>query len=104
MLRQAGYYRELGQRIQRTRLGLGLTQEGLAGMVGLTRTSMVNIEKGRQKVLAHTLVKLARSLKVKIDDLARDSADDLKIDDLLRNMPEPTKKFIRSAIAPAQKN
>jgi transcriptional regulator with XRE-family HTH domain len=104
MLRQAGYYRELGQRIQRTRRGLGLTQEGLAGMVGLTRTSMVNIERGRQKVLAHTLVKLARSLKVTIDVLARESSDEVKIDELLRDMPEPTKKFVRSAITPTQKN
>jgi DNA-binding XRE family transcriptional regulator len=103
MLREAAYYRELGQRIQRARMALGLTQEGLASLVGLTRTSMVNIEKGRQKVLAHTLVRFARSLNVRIEALAQDPTEELKIDELLKDFSESTKKFVRSAIAPAQK-
>lgn len=91
---EAGYYRELGQRIQRARIAKGLTQEGLASAVGLTRTSVVNIEKGRQKVLAHTLVRLARSLHVGIENLARDAGDDGKIEELLRDLSEPTKQFV----------
>ena|ERR1700728_327445 len=103
MTRHADYYRDLGRRIQRARLELGLTQEALASLVGISRTSMVNIERGRQKVLAHTLVRLARWLKADIKDLARDSANDLEIDDLLNKVSEPTKQFVRAAIAKAVK-
>src|SRR5205809_263541 len=70
VLHETEYYRELGQRVQRARIASALTQESLASLVGLTRTSIVNIEKGRQKVLAHTLVRLSRSLNVAIDELA----------------------------------
>lgn len=65
---------------------------------------MVNIEKGRQKVLAHTLVRLARSLKVKIEVLARDSSEAVEIDDLLSNLSESQKQFVRAAITPGQKD
>jgi transcriptional regulator with XRE-family HTH domain len=103
MTRDAEYYRELGRRIQRARLKLGLTQEGLASLVGLSRTSMVNIERGRQKVLAHTLVKLSRSLKVEIKELARDSLDNSKLEELLGDLSEPTQQFVRSAMSPIRK-
>ena len=39
-------------------------QEDLAARVSLTRTSIVNIEKGRQKLLIHTLILIGRALKV----------------------------------------
>ena len=46
------------------RLGQNVTQEGLAKLVGLTRTSLTNIEKGRQKILLHTFADLAAALRV----------------------------------------
>ena len=103
MVHEAEYYRELGLRIQRSRLRQKLTQENLASLIGLSRTSMVNIERGRQKVLAHTLVRLARALKVELSDLAQVSNEDLKIDDLLQDLPEQTKKFVRSAMSPGKR-
>ncbi len=42
----------------------GMTQSELATAVGLTRTSITNIEKGRQKLLVHTLLDIALSLDV----------------------------------------
>jgi transcriptional regulator with XRE-family HTH domain len=44
--------------------GTGLTQEALASQVSLTRTSITNIEKGRQKFLLHTLFDIASALGV----------------------------------------
>ncbi|NNN19819.1 MAG: helix-turn-helix transcriptional regulator [Acidimicrobiaceae bacterium] len=96
------YYRELGQRIQRERLRQQLTQENLAALVGLSRTSIVNIERGRQKVLAHILVRLASALKTELADLARDSREKMKFDELLENLPEADKQFVRSAVTPAK--
>jgi transcriptional regulator with XRE-family HTH domain len=58
------FYREVGQNVRRKREQLGLTQEALASQVALTRTSITNIEKGRQKLLLHTLVDIAHALGV----------------------------------------
>ncbi len=68
------FYREVGSKIRAARLKLKeekivLTQEGLAGCVGLTRTSLVNIEKGRQKLLLHTFAEIAVALGVEPADL-----------------------------------
>ncbi len=75
-----------------------MTQENLAKLVGLSRTSVVNIERGRQKVLSHLLVRLADALQVKISDLAIDSKGDLRIDDLVQNLPASAQQFVRSAV------
>ncbi|KAM3108256.1 helix-turn-helix domain-containing protein [Phormidesmis sp. 146-33] len=69
MIREAEFYEELGRRINATRKQRGLTQEELADRVGLTRTSITNIEKGRQKVLSHLLVELSDALNVSLHDL-----------------------------------
>ena len=69
MIREAEFYEGLGRRINDTRKQRGLTQEELAERVGLTRTSITNIEKGRQKVLSHLLVELSDALNVPLSDL-----------------------------------
>jgi transcriptional regulator with XRE-family HTH domain len=69
MIREAEFYEELGRRINDTRKQRGLTQEELAERVGLTRTSITNIEKGRQKVLSHLLVELSGALNIPLSDL-----------------------------------
>jgi len=58
------FYREVGQNVRTKREQLGLTQEALASQVALTRTSITNIEKGRQKLLLHTFVDIAHALSV----------------------------------------
>src|SRR5437879_5983184 len=57
-------YREIGSKIREGRERLGLTQEALAKHVGLSRTSITNIEQGRQTILVHQLVGFARALNV----------------------------------------
>lgn len=52
------FHTELGGLIKRLRLNRGLSQENLGKAVGLTRTSVVNIEAGRQGIYAHTMVEL----------------------------------------------
>lgn len=58
----SSFYEEVGQRIRDYRDESGLTQEALATQIALTRTSITNIEKGRQKILIHTLVDIANTL------------------------------------------
>ena len=59
-------YRAFGNlvRLHRERWA-GLTQEKLGRLVGLSRTSITNIEKGRQHVALHQVFSLAQALKVR---------------------------------------
>lgn len=63
------FYVAVGKRIADARVLKRLTQDALARDIGLTRTSIVNIEKGRQQLLFHTLVQIAHVLKVEPVDL-----------------------------------
>lgn len=55
-------YSQIGNRIRKLRIEKKLSQTRLAEIIGLTRTSITNIEKGRQKLLIHTLWDLAEAL------------------------------------------
>lgn len=59
-------YREIGENINRLRTARGLSQERLAELVGLTRTSIIHIEKGRQKTPLDKLYHMAEILEVDI--------------------------------------
>lgn len=60
----AAFYTELGANIRKFRLKRDLSQEQLANLVGLTRTSLTNIEKGRQHPPLHTFCELVEQLKI----------------------------------------
>ena len=47
------FYSRFGQTLRKARKASGLSQEHLGKGVGLNRTSVSNIEKGRQKILLH---------------------------------------------------
>lgn len=57
-------YRALGESIRRHREAAGLRQEDLGAKIGLSRTSIVNIEAGRQGVSLHVVLAIARALRV----------------------------------------
>jgi transcriptional regulator with XRE-family HTH domain len=61
---QNAFYTEVGRRVRQARETAGLTQDTLATRVALSRTSVTNIEGGRQKMLLHTLWELAAALGV----------------------------------------
>ena len=62
-------YQLIGKNINRARVGSELTQEELANLANISRTSITNIEKGRQKLPIHTLYSIALSLEVEISSL-----------------------------------
>lgn len=66
---QGPFYEELGRRITQARRAVGVKQTELARSIGLSRTSIVNIEKGRQPVQAHILVQLATTLGIDVTKL-----------------------------------
>jgi len=62
-------YSIMGKLIRTERERAKLTQDELAQRVGLTRTSISNIEGGRQKIQVHTLYAIAEALHVSADTL-----------------------------------
>lgn len=63
------FYCEFGQRLHDARTAARVSQEALARVVGLNRTSISNIEKGRQRLLAHQLPVLALALQTTVEEL-----------------------------------
>jgi transcriptional regulator with XRE-family HTH domain len=62
-------YRVMGENIQKARSSTGMHQEELAVKVNLGRTSITNIEKGKQKIQIHTLYSIANALQIPVCDL-----------------------------------
>jgi DNA-binding XRE family transcriptional regulator len=73
--RQERLYLELGKNIRMYRLAAKLSQTSLASRINLSRTSVVNIEQGRQHASLHLLWQIAESLDVKIHDLIPDKLE-----------------------------
>ena len=65
------FYKDLGNKIQARRKSLGLSQDDLASALEppVTRASIANIEAGKQRILTHTLVKLAEVLDIEVSNL-----------------------------------
>ena len=63
------FYQRFGRHLRQARKAAGLSQADLAVAIKLTRTSISNIEKGRQKVLLHTFVELLHVLNVQSGEL-----------------------------------
>jgi transcriptional regulator with XRE-family HTH domain len=62
-------YKRIGQQIRQNREARGLTQEQLATAIGVLRTSVTNIEAGRQKAPLHLLYQLCEILQLEIKDI-----------------------------------
>lgn len=62
-------YHGIGRRISHRRRVIGLTQQALSEMLGMSRVSVVNVEAGKQVVLLHALPAWAKALKCRIADL-----------------------------------
>jgi transcriptional regulator with XRE-family HTH domain len=62
-------YRKIGERIREKRTEAKLTQGQLADAVGLLRTSVTNIEAGRQKTPLHVLYDLCIELDVAVAEI-----------------------------------
>lgn len=62
-------YKLIGERLAHLREERAVTQEDLGMFAGLTRASVANIEKGRQRVLVHQLYHFAGFLRVSLEEL-----------------------------------
>lgn len=62
-------YEQVGNNIRLARENKGISQEQLAKSVALSRTSIVNIEKGRQRISLHHLMEIAYKTDSEINKL-----------------------------------
>jgi len=102
--RVENFYLLLGARVRAIRQQKGLTQEQLGSRLTptMTRASVANIETGKQRVLAHTLVQLASALSVALDDLTRTESAPLTAD-VAEQVNVVLRKRLRLSEAQAQR-
>jgi DNA-binding XRE family transcriptional regulator len=62
-------YQKIGQKLRQKREAANLTQAKLAEDVGVLRTSITNIEAGRQKAPLHLIYELCAVLQIDIKDV-----------------------------------
>lgn len=62
-------YRMIGERVKARRLALEMSQSQLADAIGMLRTSITNIETGRQKTPIHVLYKICGVLGIEATEL-----------------------------------
>jgi putative transcriptional regulator len=65
----AGNAPDVANAVRDVRSQRGLTQEELGQKVGLTRQSIIAIEKGRFTPSIHSVLLLARALQASVEDL-----------------------------------
>ena len=63
------FYQLIGKRIKRERSISGINQEQLGKKVGISRVSIVNIEKGKQMPPVHVIWKIATALDTTVERL-----------------------------------
>ena len=66
---------EVGARLRSARVRQGLTQGRLGEMVGLHRTYVGELERGKRNVGLRTLADLAAALEVELPDLLPETSD-----------------------------
>lgn len=98
------FYKDVGARVREARKRAeNISQASLATSVGLTRTSVTNIEKGRQKLLLHTFVDIAAAIGVEPIELLPKKANVLNGLGLdLHSLPPEERGFIERAVGAGQ--
>ena len=59
---EAATYRAFGRAVAARRRSIPKTQETIASQVGISRASLANIERGKQRVFLHQVLALANAL------------------------------------------
>jgi transcriptional regulator with XRE-family HTH domain len=93
-------YKEIGAVIKSRRRTLKMKQETLAGLLGISRGSLANVETGRQSVLVHQLYKFADALQLTpLDLLPLPLIDPLRIEATELPLPSDLKAQQKEQIA-----
>ena len=91
---EALLYQRVGKSVRGRRKEVGMTQAQLAAEVGVLRTSVTNIETGRQKAPLHVLFRICAALGVEVAtvipeyaEIVRPNAVPVEVDGEVRLIP-----------------
>ena len=98
MNEKVDFHRHLGERIREARDLVGVTQKDLAKIVGLSRTSVTNIERGRQGVQAYLLVRIAETLGCSVQKLIPPSEASKSLPDQLKEIDPQRRRWAERVI------
>jgi DNA-binding XRE family transcriptional regulator len=87
-------YESVGDNIKKFRNESGVNQQELANKLGLSRVSIVNIEKGRQHPSLHLLISIGRLFNVQLEDFLPKDLSKIKIEK--RSIKTELNKELRS--------
>lgn len=108
MVEQSGsddFYRAIGAKVRSARIAAQLSQADLAARVGLTRSSVANLEAARQRTSLYHFVLISKALETDIADLLPPSSRvhgsyiTQSVARKLANSPETAQHFVRGAVA-----
>jgi transcriptional regulator with XRE-family HTH domain len=108
MINENALYERIGAQLKAIRTNSSsrqLTQEKLAAIVGLERTSITNIEAGKQRVPLHILYELCNALGVEISEVLpgyssiadRPQEEMMQIGDKSHNLTRQIADLVRTA-------
>jgi len=94
------FYSQFGRLVKLHRCRMHLTQQDLSERLNLSRSSIANIELGRQKVLLHQLFDLAEALNLKPLDLLPTSDAEAELTAVFRaeNHDEPVIEWAKHLV------
>lgn len=93
-------YPRFGRELRRVRRKRQMTQEQLGERVSLGRTSIVNIENGRQRIHLHTAVDLADAVGVDLAELLPDAPESLpEIAGQVETLPAPERDWVMRVLS-----
>ncbi len=98
------YYRDLGARVRAARNAAGLNQDALAKTAGITRSSIANLEAGRQRIPVHVLARIAEAFGttpaalLPIRSISEQVDDYFNLDAPLAELDEDARAFITGAL------
>jgi DNA-binding XRE family transcriptional regulator len=76
-------YRNLGYKIRVARERMGINQSLFATMLDLSRSSIVNIEVGRQRTSLHLLYEISKITDTSLSELLTDLVPDKETDNIM---------------------
>jgi transcriptional regulator with XRE-family HTH domain len=104
---QNALYIEVGKRIKNARNKKNFSQNRLAEASSLSRTSITNIEKGRQHLPIHTLYAIANVLEINVAELLPDqnqSFDKVLLENVPKNLQKKELEWIHEVASTTTKN
>jgi DNA-binding XRE family transcriptional regulator len=98
-------YAHVGDKVRSARIAAGVSQDVLAQRVGLTRSSIANIEAGRQRIALHLFVAICQVLEKDVCELLPEkprphhSPISTNVEEQLAGSPKSMQKFVQETVA-----